>query len=375
MKKVLLLLVLMTFVVSFAIGCGNDAPAPENSNDAAAPVAAGPTADDPIRMTLATSWPTGMMLHYIPQHFGQLVEEMSGGRLLIDVQPGGAIVGPGEVLDAAEMGTIDAYHSFSGYWLGKMPAAPFFSSVPMTMEPFPHLVWIYEGGGWELWQKMYEEAGYNNVKVIPCGIVHPEILAWANVPLTQIEDWQGLKYRTVGWWGEILEQHDVAVTSLPAAELYPSLDTGILDATEFSTPYTDRELGFYEVAQYFTGPGMHQPSVLFEVTFNQQSWDSLPDDLQAIVLQAAHAATLWGWTHDAYMSMDALDFYAAQGNTQLIVDEEVQLAFAKTTNELLNKRAAEEGGVFEEIWESMKEFQNRFYDFEDFMMPVRYRME
>lgn len=368
-KQRFILLVALLFVVSSILSaCGGNGATTAPGGDPT-----GPTASNPIRMTMATSWPQGILLHDIPEKFAEEVRRVSGGRLVIDVQPSGAIVGPGEVLDATAQRSIDMYQSFSGYWLGKTPLAPFFSSVPMTMEAAMYLVWIYEGGGWELWQRAYDEMGYSNVKVIPLGITHPEILAWSNVPLTRIEEWSGLKYRTVGWWGEILMEHDVAVTSLPAAELYPSLERGILDALEFSTPFTDKSLAFYEVSDYFTGPGMHQPSVLFELGFNMDSWNSLPEDLQEIVLTCARSTTLWGWTTDIWKGMETLDYYEGQGVEAVQVAPEVQRAFAQTTHDLLDARSAELGGLFEEVWTSIKTFQNRFYDYEEFMVPIRVR--
>jgi TRAP-type mannitol/chloroaromatic compound transport system substrate-binding protein len=310
------------------------------------------------------------MLQQMPVRWAEDIKAASGGRLEIEVHPAGALVPAPEVLDATTARTIDAYHTFAGYWIGKMPASPFFSSVPMTLEPFMHLVWVYEGGGLELWQRLYDEAGYN-VKILPLGITHPEVLAWSNKPLRKIADWRGLKYRTVGWWAEILRGSDVAVTSLPAAELYPALERGVLDALEFSTPYNDRVLAFYQVAKYLTGPGMHQPGVLFYVGINKDSWNALPPDLQALLETSARSATMWSWAKDFNESMAAVDYFKEKGVEFVTVGEDVQKRLKEDTYAFLEKRAAEQGGIFAEIWNSAKNFRARFIQYEDLMVPVR----
>lgn len=359
---VMAMLLVLSLVIALAAGC---AARP------AAPAAGGPQqAQETIKLRLATTWPSAIMIQQMPVRWAEEIKAASGGRLEIEVHPAGALVPAAEVLDATNTRTIDAYHTFAGYWIGKMPAAPFFSSVPMTLEPFMHLVWVYEGGGLDLWQRMYDEAGYN-VKILPLGMQHPEVLAWSNKPLSKIEDWQGLKYRTVGWWSEILKENNVAVTTLPAAELYPSLERGVLDALEFSSPYNDKVLAFYEVAKYLTGPGMHQPGVLFYVGINKDSWNALPADLQALLETSARSATMWSWAKDFNESMAAIDYFKEKGIEFVKVDESVQRQLKDDTYALLDKRSAELGGIFAEIWNSVRSFRTRFIQYEDLMVPVR----
>lgn len=364
-KKRVLFAALLIVVMAVFAGCGG--------NQAAPPATGGGQTASPEQvytLKIATTWPSSIMIQQMPVKWAEDITKASGGRLQVEVYPAGAVVGAAEVLDAANTRTIDGYHTFSGYWIGKMPGAPFFSSIPMTFEPFMHLVWVYEEGGLELWQRMYDEAGYN-IKVLPLGIQHPEILAWSNRPLSKIDDWKGLKYRTVGWWADILRENDVAVTSLPAAELYPSLERGVLDATEFSSPYNDLTLGFYEVADYLTGPGMHQPSVLFYVGINKDSWNALPDDLKALVETSARSATLWSWSKDFSESMKAMDTFKEEGVTFVEVEESVQRKLKEDAFDLLDRYAQQEGGVFADIWASIQDFRARYIDYEDFMMPVR----
>src|SRR5699024_10198457 len=193
--------------------------------------------------------------------------------------PAGALVGGGEVMDATEAGSIDGYHAATNMWMGRMDAAPLFTTIPMIMDPSMRLSWTYEGGGLELWQEMYDEEGLN-IKVIPLGMTGPEVLAWSNTEMKSLEDWNGIIYRSAGIWAEILKNRGVSVTTTPAGEIYQSMERGLVDAINFSTPYTDRTLGFYEVADYFTGPSIHQPTTMYYLGIDKDKWNELPEDIQ-----------------------------------------------------------------------------------------------
>src|SRR3546814_15202898 len=62
------------------------------------------------------------------------VEQMSGGRLKIDLLPAGAVVGAFQVLDAVNDGVLDAAHTVPVYWYGKHKAASLFitAKVPIS---------------------------------------------------------------------------------------------------------------------------------------------------------------------------------------------------------------------------------------------------
>lgn len=365
-KKFVVILVLV-FVAAIAAGCGGNNGASESREDNSADASPGQV----YKWDLGTCWPESITLQQMPVDFADRVNKLSNGQLKIKVHPAGAIVGAAEVLDATNAGTLDAYHDYPGYWIGKMPGAPFFASVPMIMEPFMYLNWMYEGGGLELMQKMYDEAGYN-VKVLVLGVTHPEQLAVSHEPMQTMEDFKGLKYRTVGWWGEILRNIGVSVTSLPGAEVYPSLERGILDAAEFSTPANNKILGFEEVTEYISGPGMHQPGTLFTIGINKDKWNELPANLQDLVETTAQAVTLDMWMKDLNQSMDAVGYFEEKGIKRVKTNEEVQKKLYQETVKLLDAKSKQEGGVFAEIWQSMKGYHDRFINYEEFMMPSRF---
>lgn len=324
-----------------------------------------------VRWTMATSWTAGLPFQRFAEYWAKSVEEMSAGRMVVDVRPAGAIVGAFEVLDAAHAGVIQAMHSFSTYWQGRSMALNFFGSIPYIFTPISHLGWLYQGGGLELWQKIYDRLGLN-VKVFPCGITHAELLAWAHRPLRRMEDWRGLRFRTVGIWGEMLREIGVSVVTLPGGEIYPALERRVIDAAEFSTPNADRMLRFHEIARHFTVPGLHQPTVLQELVINKTAWDRLPADLKAIVERAAMATTLWGLTFDLHHSMEAIDFFRRRGNQLVSVERGTQWEIYKVAMERL-KKLADGDASFKEVLDSALSYHRRVMAYEELTTPIPVR--
>lgn len=324
-----------------------------------------------VNWTLQTTWAQGWLLHQMAEDFARRVKDMSGGNFNIKVLPAGAVVGGLEVMDAASAGTIDAFHSWTGYWMGKHPSAPFFSSIPMSLEPLMHTVWLYNGGGKELMQQMYDEMGKNLI-VIPGGVTHPELLAHSNKPLKKVSDFKGLKYRTPGWWGEILKGMGVAVTMLPGTELYPALQRGILDALEFSSPIVNKQQGFHEVTKYVAGPGMHQPTCYFELGFNKNKYNALPPEYKEMLQTAAMATTLWSWSQDISQGIETLDFWKSKGKELTRVDDAAQREFRKQAWAWIDEDVKKKNNAhYTKTWKSVQDFWVKFCDYEHFMVPIR----
>lgn len=253
---------------------------------------------------LVTSWPKNYPgLGTAPENFAKAVKEMSGGRLLIKVYGGGELVPPLGVFDAVSLGNVEMGHSAAYYWKGKMPAAPFFTSVPFGMTAQEMNGWLHYGGGIELWREVY--APFN---VIPLagGNTGVQMAGWFNKEINSVDDIKGLKMRIPGVGGEVFTRAGGTAVTLPGGELYTSLQTGVIDATEWVAPYNDMALGLHEVARYYYYPGWHEPGPTLEITVNRKAYEALPKDLQRIVEVAAR-----------YANQDMLDEYTARNNAAL----------------------------------------------------------
>lgn len=259
---------------------------------------------------LVTTWPKNLPgLGTAPENFARIVDEMSGGRLTVRVYGAGEIVPAFEVFDAVSQGVADAGHGAAYYWKGKIPWAVFFTAIPFGLNAQEMNAWLHYGGGLELWQETYAPA---NIIPLAGGSTGVQMAGWFNREINSVDDLKGLKMRIPGLAGEVFAAAGGIAVRIPGSEIYTSLQTGVIDATEWVGPYNDLALGLYQVAKYYYYPGWHEPGPTLEFIVNQQSFDALPPDLQAIVTYAARA-----------INQDMLDEFTARNNAALrtLVDE------------------------------------------------------
>jgi TRAP-type mannitol/chloroaromatic compound transport system substrate-binding protein len=214
---------------------------------------------------------------------------MSGGTMKMKVYEPGKLVPPFEILDAVSTGKINSGYTTAGYWAGKIPAAPLFSAVPFGPEAGEYMAWMYYGNGLTLYQEMYDQAGYN-VKVIPCAIIAPETSGWFANEINSPEDLDGLKMRFFGLGGKVMQKLGVATSLLPGGEIFPALEKGAIDATEFSMPAIDARLGFHKLVKFNYFPGWHQQATVFELLVNKDVWNGASDQHKAIIENACKAS-------------------------------------------------------------------------------------
>ena len=195
-------------------------------------------------------------------------------------------------------------HGAAYYWKGKVPAGVFFTAVPFGLNAQEMNAWLHYGGGLELWRELYEPF---NLIPFAGGNTGVQMAGWFNREIKSMDDIRGLKMRIPGLGGEVISRAGGIAVNIPGGELYTSMQTGVIDATEWVGPYNDLAFGLHQVAKYYYYPGWHEPGPTLELIINKQAYASLPADLQAIVEVAARAA-----------NQDMLDEYTARNNAALV---------------------------------------------------------
>jgi len=212
--------------------------------------------------------------------FADKVRRMSGGRMDITVYGDGEMVSTREIFDAVSQGQIEMGHSASYYWKGIEPAAVYFTAVPFGLNAAGMNAWLVDGGGQELWDELYEP---HNIKPFPCGNTGVQSAGWFNKKIETIDDLQGLKMRIPGLGGEVIAKAGGSPVMYSGKEIFTNLQTGVIDATEWISPYHDYLMGFYKVAKYCYTGGWHEPGSVLELIINRERWLELPEDLQTII--------------------------------------------------------------------------------------------
>jgi TRAP-type mannitol/chloroaromatic compound transport system substrate-binding protein len=316
-------------------------------------------AQGPIAMRFQSTWPSKDIFHEYALDYAKTVNDMTGGDLKIEVLPAGAVVPAFGLIDAVSKGTLDGGHGVLVYHYGKQNALALWGSGPgYAMDANMLLAWHRWGGGKELLAKLYSSIGLNVVS-FPYGPMYTQPLGWYKKPITKPEDFQGLKFRTVGLSIDVFQAMGAAVNALPGGEIVSAMDRGLIEAAEFNNASSDRLLGFADVSKVYMLQSYHQNAEQLEITFNKTKYDSLPDKLRAIIANAVSAAS-------QEMQWKSIDRYS-QDYIELQTKDKVKVY--KTPDSVLKKqlevydvvaaKKSAENPLFKEIIASQIKFAER----------------
>ncbi len=271
----------------------------------------------------------------------------------------GELVPTLEALDAVSNGSVDASYATSGYWQGKITAASLFAAVPFGPEAGEFLAWMLYDDGLTLFQRMYDENGYN-VHVLPCGIIAPETSGWFKNEINSVADLQGLNMRFFGLGADVMQKLGVSTSLLAAGDIFPALERGAIDATEFSMPLIDARLGFYNIAKFNYFPGWHQPATMFELLVNKDVWEGLDEVSQEQIKIACLANITTNYAEGEAKNFGAMIENSTQhGVTIKIWPDEMLAQFETAWNEVAAGLAASDP-FFNEVWTDLQEFREGY---------------
>ncbi len=339
-----ILLASALFATLGLVGCKDEKASTEQ---AAAPV-------QTFEWKMVTAWPKNYPgLGTAANRLAERVATMSNGRLTIKVYAGGELVPPLEVFDAVSRGTAELGHGAAYYWKGKVPAAQFFTAVPFGLSTSEMNAWLSKGGGQALWDEAYAPYG---VKPMVVGNTGMQMGGWYNKEINSLDDLKGLKIRMPGLGGEVLSRLGATTVNLPGGEVFTALQSNAIDATDWVSPYNDLAFGLHKAAKFYYYPGWQEPQAVLELLINQKALDSLPADLQAILSEAARAASQDMMDDYVYHNALALDELKQQGTQLKRFPDEVLDAMQRESALVLGDLAAQ-SELNGRIWASMQAFQ------------------
>ena len=219
--------------------------------------------------------------------FSKDIERMSGGRFEVKFFEPGALIPPLECFDAVSKGSIESCWTTPGYHTGKYPALAFFTTVPFGPGFGEFLAWKWFGGGNKLRDEIYAKHG---LVAVDCFCIGPETSGWFRNEIKSLDELKGLKMRFFGLGAQVMQKLGVSTQLLAAADIYPALERGVIDATEFSMPKMDMNLGFHQIAKFNYFPGWHQQVSCSEFLMNKAAFDALPAHYKAMIEVAAPGA-------------------------------------------------------------------------------------
>ncbi|MEE2776129.1 MAG: TRAP transporter substrate-binding protein [Acidobacteriota bacterium] len=293
-----------------------------------------------IRWRLASSFPRGLDTMFgAAEMISERVEALSAGRFTIRPYPDGEIVPGLQVLDAVQQGTVQVGHTASYYFTGKNPALAFDTAMPFGFNARGQIAWLYERGGLELMREVYSDF---NIICFPGGNTGTQMGGWFNREVNDAEDLKGLKMRIPGLGGEVMSRMGVTVQVLAGGDIYPALERGAIDATEWVGPYDDEKLGFFKVAKYYYYPGWWEPGPNLSMLVNQEAWAELPVSYQEMFASAAKETNLSLLARYDALNPPALARLLDQGVELRPFSEDILSACEATATELMEEEAAKD---------------------------------
>ncbi len=284
----------------------------------------------------------------------------SGSSVKMKIYEPGKLLPPKEILEAVSKGQVNAGYTTPGYNTGVLGnGAALFSAVPFGPNVGEFLAWVYYGDGQKLWQKMYDDKNIN-VHSVPCGLVAPETSGWFAKPIDSVEDLKGLRMRFFGLGALVMEKLGVSTSLLSSKEIFPALEKGAIDATEFSMPAIDKNLGFHKILKYNYFPGWHQPATLFELIINGDTWKGMSSAQQNQIEVGCKATIL-----DAYAMGEAIQFPVMKENAEKhgvenrIWPDEILATFKSKWEEIVEEEVKKDDN-FKDVWSNLSEFRKGY---------------
>jgi TRAP-type mannitol/chloroaromatic compound transport system substrate-binding protein len=288
-------------------------------------------------------------------HFAERINAKGDGSLKIKLYSVGKLVPPLQIFDSVRQGNLDAGYTSPLYVAGRFPAVQLFGGVPFGPDAMDYLSWLYNGGGLEIWREIYAEQG---VVTVPCGLMDSEAGGWYNFEINSADDLKGKKVRFAGLAGEVMNKAGASVVLLSGGDIYPNLERGVIDGTEFSMPAIDAAMGFEKVAKYYYLPGWHQPAAINELIINKRKWDSMDDAQRGLIEDTCRETHIWSITSTMLPNAEAIAKFKAAGTEIRSFPDSVMEVFRQATDEVMAEQSAEDAD-FKRVYESLQAYREK----------------
>ena len=318
-----------------------------------------------VTLRFQSTWPQRDIFHEFAQDYVTRVNNLAGGRLRVELLAAGAVVGAFQLLDAVHAGTLDGGHGVSAYWFGRNRAFSLFGTTPPWFgNANQFLGWFYYGGGQALYRELMHDILRMNAVGFQTGPMPTQPLGWFRNPIERAEQIRGLRYRTVGLATDLFQEMGAAVVALPGGEIVPALERGVIDGAEFNNPSSDRVLGFADVARNYMIQSFHQRVETFEVLWNRQRYEGLPQELQQVLRIAAEASSAdMSWKQQDRYSRDLVALAQAGVNVRqtprAILDAQLQAWDRVIARQEGDNSSPAAGPFFKKVCDSQREWCRR----------------
>ena len=309
-----------------------------------------------VEWRVASSFvPSLDILHGAPVRVAERISALSDRRFTMRVFAAGELVPGLQVMDAVQAGTVQAGYTSGYYYIGKHPGLAFDTTVPFGFDARQQNAWVYHGGGMELLREIHADFGIVN---FPCANTGCQMGGWFRRPINSIADLRGLRMRFPGVGGEVMSRLGVSVQVLAGGDIYPALERGAIDATEWVGPHDDLKLDFHQIAANYYMPGWWEPGPTITLQVNRSAYDALPRGYQEMLAEVCKEVNLDTLARYDAENPRALETLVRDHGVRLrTYPNDVMEAAWRESNAHLEEQAISHAG-FRRIYESFKAFRN-----------------
>ena len=269
MKRIFVLFIVLA-VISVPLGCLTACP--------------GPTPEKPVVLRLAIPWPPGDPPQVEIQKMADKFNARTGGKYVIEVHPAEELVKVQESMDAVRTGAVE----MAGYPIGVFTSldprcaaaeVPFlYNNIRAEAAAQPSLVPMYN----QFMPEKFNQMMLGAFACLPLDLI-------GNKQVKTLADFRGLMVQAVSPVASaVIEALGGNPVPSPFVEGYTVLEKKTVDASMTSSMF-QVVFKLYEVADYAT-VGYVIPASLC-VTINMDTYNSLPKDIQAILVEEGNGLT------------------------------------------------------------------------------------
>ncbi len=349
--------IIIGIVVGVVVGATVIAPRLAPPAPPAPPAPTSKPAEPAVRWKMASAYGASLpQLGTLAKRVTREIRRVSAGAMKIKFHEPGALVPPLETFDAVASGAVDAAFSSPGEWGDKIPALHLFSAIPFGPAAGEYLAWIYFGGGKELFDDIIHR---RNIHGVYCGLLAPEAAGWFRREIRTFDDLDGVRMRASGLGAKVLRKLGVQTRRLSGGDIFVALESGAIDAAEFSMPAIDLKLGFQQMARNYYFPGWHQPSTLFALMINLDRWDALSTTHKAQIEVVCGDNVRHGLAEGEALQFDALKELRADGVRIERWSDDILEALEAAWREVAAEEAAADAD-FATAWRSLTAFRDDY---------------
>jgi len=345
--KIIKRYLLGSILILLLMACGNEVDTTLAEN----------VSNEPVNLKMASTYPSSLIiLGTLAKRFESQIEIISGGNIKFRFFEPGALAPPLETFDAVSYGALDSAWSSPGFWSGKVPALQIFAAIPFGPDSAEYMAWYYSAGGQQIFEDIYH---HHNIHSIICGISPPEASGWFKQEIKSLEDLKGIRMRFFGLGAKVMTKMGVSTQLLATGDIFPALELGVIDATEFSVPAVDQRLGFNRIAKHYYFPGWHQQSTFFELMINLEKWNALSAMQQAQINTTCGDNMRFGIAEGEALQAEAINLLKESGTIFQVWPEEFLTAFEIAWHEVA-KEESDKDPNFKRSWQSLQKFRQSY---------------